>query len=123
MVIENDILKLEYKNGIVYCIFKKSTIDLNDAKKIVETRIAHFGNGNYPSILFDDGIKTITKEARDYFNTDEASKGISASAIILKNPLGKILANFIFGLKKPKVPVKFFNDVKEAEKWLENYKT
>jgi hypothetical protein len=123
MVIENDILKQEYKNGIIYCYFKKNTIDIDIAKEMVKIRLEHFGDKNYPVILFDEDIKTITKEARDYFNTDEASKGISASAIVLKNPLGKILANFIFGLKKPKVPVKFFNDVKEAEKWLENYKT
>ncbi|MEO9531580.1 MAG: hypothetical protein ABJG68_14860 [Crocinitomicaceae bacterium] len=116
-------MKLELKNGILYGTFKADSIDLNIAKKIVETRLQFINGRSYPMIFQQDGLKSINKEARNYFNSDLGIKGVSAGAIIAKNVFEAHLANFFIKISaiKVKVPTKVFKDEKEALLWLKQF--
>lgn len=60
----------EVKNNILFATYKKGLrIDLQIAKKIVEQRLEFMQGREMPVIVFDDGVISITKKARDYFGS------------------------------------------------------
>ncbi len=110
-------------DGIVYVTYKKGvTINLSTARQLVETRLELTENREYPMILFDEGVVSIEKEARDFFSSDEGIINISACAMVLKSVYSTFLGNFLIKIKKPSIPVKIFTDEKNAKEWLMQFK-
>jgi hypothetical protein len=109
------------EDGVLYSVSKKippQTMEqtkqaLEDFKKII---------GNKKVCLIIDVTNTAesTKEVRDYVAI-EFPKFIKAIAMISKSPLGKMLANLFFKVKKQPYPVKMFNDEREAKEWIMQY--
>jgi hypothetical protein len=109
------------EDGVLYSISKKvppQTIEqvkqsLEDFKKII-------GDKKICMIIDVTNTGESTKETRD-FAAMEFPKFVKAIAMISKSPLGKMLANLFFKVKKQPYPVKMFNDEKEAKKWIMQY--
>lgn len=72
----------------------------------------------YPLLIDSRDIKTISKEARDFFSMNNRESNVSAFAIIIHSPISRVIGNFFMGLNKPRVPARLFNSEKEAVKWL-----
>ena len=109
-------------DGILKIKFKKKKFDLDTAIATVKTRLAASKGISYPVLIDATEVQSITKEARDYFATDEGVSLITASALVLNSVVGKFLGNFFLQINKPKAPLKIFTDEKEAEKWLQKYR-
>ena len=110
---------------IVFGEFKENvTIKLSDAKIAVKDRIQASNSAKCPLFLDGRKVKRISKEARDYFSSEEGSELLSAAALIVDSSLTKMLANFFIRInfKKPLIPIKLFSNEQEAIKWLEQYK-
>lgn len=60
------------------------------------------------------------REDRDWI-AKELESVTKAMAIISKSPLSRMVANLFFGLKPPSYPVKFFENEKQAKKWIVKY--
>ena len=60
------------------------------------------------------------KEVRKYLS-EEMPKIIKALALISSSPLGRMVANLFFNIKKQPYPVKMFNNEQEAREWLKQY--
>ena len=109
------------KDGVLYSISKKvppQTMEqvkqsLEDFKKII-------GNKKISMIIDVTNTGESTKETRD-FAAVEFPKFVKAIAMISKSPLGKMLANLFFKVKKQPYPVKMFNDEREAKEWIMQY--
>lgn len=113
---------LEIKEGIVSGFYKTDLmIDLLVAKQVVQQRKEFFNNNDYPVMIFDNGVRGMNKEARDYFSSAEGSAGIKAAALILKFSFSKMFGNFLLKINKPIIPVKIFNDEKKARIWLQQF--
>lgn len=80
------------------------------------------GEASYPIIVDTTNIKSISKEARDFFSLRDRDSKVNAIAILRKSVIGNMVANFFIGLNKPKVPVKLFDKEKDAVKWCEQFK-
>ena len=93
---------------------------LEDAKKN-SLAVNSFSLNQYPLLIDTTAIKSITKEARDYFSMNNRDSKVVAFAILINSPLSKIVANFFMGLNKPRVPVKIFNDEVKAVDWCKSY--
>ena len=64
-------------------------------------------------------INKMSKECRLWFSGDEHAKTYTKCALIIGNPISRILGNFFIGLSKPNSkPVKLFKTQAEAIKWL-----
>ena len=98
----------------------KSEVIIDDAKEN-SLAVNSFDLTSYPLIIDTTEIKSIAKEARDYFSMKDRGSKVMVLAIIIKSPLSKIIANFFMGLNKPVVPVKLFTDEETAIDWCKSY--
>ena len=63
------------------------------------------------------------KESREFNGSHEVLQYCSAMAFISDSLAKKLLANFFISINKDKVPMKFFNNEKDALQWLSQFKT
>jgi hypothetical protein len=121
---ENKIIKMEIIDDIMHATYKEGMkITLPDAQNIVNERIKLLDGRILPTIVFDGGVVSLDKAARDFFSSDEGTQGIKCVAIVQSSMFSKMLVNFFLKITKPKVKVKAFDDVKEAIIWLNTQKT
>ena len=119
---ETDYVQLKLCDGIIYITYKKGvTINLSVAKEIVKTRIEFTSNLVFPMLLFDEGVKSIDKEARDFFSSKEGIAKLSACAMVLKSVYSTFLGNFLIKITNPPIPVKIFTEEKKAKEWIAQY--
>ncbi|TNE54363.1 MAG: hypothetical protein EP338_07705 [Bacteroidetes bacterium] len=98
-------------------------ISLEVARKSVVERLEFTGDQVVPLLVDGTEVKGISKEARDYFGSEEGSQGLSASAIYTTSKLSAFLANFLIkvNLSKTLIPVRLFTDKSKAIEWLKDY--
>ena len=78
-------------------------------------------NGTKICILVDfSNVSTSNKEIREYVN-NEFPKITKSLAMISKTPLGRMMANLFFNLKKQPYPTKMFEDELRAKGWLKKF--
>lgn len=119
--------KVEFKveNGILYGPYPDGVeLGLDLVQQMVKKRLEFLEEKEYPAIVDTTGIKSVTKEARDYMASDEASQGIVAAALLSKSLFSTFVSNFFIkvSLIKAPIPVKSFTNEKEALEWLDQFK-
>lgn len=124
-IFENDNVRLEFRNDVVYGWYKAQSVDLEVAKDIVESRKKFTKNEPVRILVMQSGLKGIKKEARAYLSSDESIEGIIAAAILSNSAFQRHLANFFVAITviRPKVPTKLFSDEKDALEWLQNFES
>ncbi len=71
-----------------------------------------------PIVVDISNIKKVSKESRDIYSSAEMGDTISAAALIVSNPVSRILGNFYMGISKTKMPVRMFASSSDAKDWL-----
>jgi len=94
-----------------------SEVVLEDAEENSKAVNSLYGPDLYPIIIDTRKIKSITKEARDFFSMRGRESRVYGFAILVDSPLSKIIGNFFMGLNKPRVPVKLFMKEEKAVYW------
>ena len=113
--------KFWIKNGIVYSISKgKGSTTVDEARTLVEDFKKVIGPKKVCLIIDVSNTVETPREVRDYV-AEEFPKFIKAIAMLSDSALGKMVANLFFTIKHQPYPTKFFNDVNEAEEWLQQY--
>ena len=74
-----------------------------------------------PIVVDISNIKTVSKESRDIYSSEEMGKTISAAALIVSNPVSRILGNLYMGISKTRMPVRMFARTEEAKNWLKEF--
>ncbi len=91
---------------------------LEDAKQNVEA-IYEIGGRQRNLVLVDmRGVRSQSREARQYFAGPEAGRATLAVALLVGSPLSRVLANFFLRLMPQKWPTALFNDEQAAIAWL-----
>lgn len=119
-------MKIDFsiKNGILYGPIPDGLeMNLDYAKMLVKARIEFLNGRMCPAVIDTTGLKSITKDARDYMASVEASEGIKAAAILSRSVFSTFLSNFFIkiSLIKAPMPVRLFTDAKEADAWLQQF--
>jgi hypothetical protein len=113
---------LELSGKLLIATFKKGIrIDVGIARKIVDCRKRFTKNRTYPVLILNKGVISMTREAREYFASDEGTAGLRASALVLRTSFGAVMGNIFLKVNKPRMPVKIFSTEKGASKWLKQY--
>ena len=74
-----------------------------------------------PIVVDISNIKKVSKESRDMYSSEEMGDTISAAALIVSNPVSRILGNFYMGISKTKMPVRMFASSGDAKDWLMDF--
>lgn len=119
---ENAYISWLIEDGILYLKVKKSNeFNLQMAKVCVKDLEEYTNHKPYPCLMSVVEIKSLTKEARDYF-AHEGDSHILADAILVNSPIMKMISNFFIKVSKPRKPTKMFTDKAEALEWLNQFK-
>jgi hypothetical protein len=125
LYIENLYIIYELTDGVLYATFKPGIIvDLSGARLILSDRLKFVHKQDLPILIDVRGLKSITKEARDFLSSEDGQRGVKASAMLIEGYLSSTIANFFLkvNVKKNKFPVKTFTDRTRALTWLQQYK-
>ena len=124
-MVSNDYVELSVAEGILYVCYKKNeSISLDAAKLIVDLRLAFSNGSDFPLLIYGEGIKSMTKEARNYLSGPDAQKGVKASAIIVNSVLESVIVNFFVNVndRNKSFPVRIFHNKSKALTWLKKYR-
>ena len=106
---ENNIIRVKAKYN--------AEVKIDDAKENSQV-VNELTNGQKLPLLVDiTELKSITKEAREWFSNRGRESNIIAIAMLIKSPVSTIIGNFYIGLNKPRVPTKLFHNEGKALKW------
>jgi len=112
--LQDDLLIGTYKKGL------KMTLDI--VKEVVKTRLEFAEYKPVVALVYNAGVISMTKEARDYLSGEEGSRGVVAGAVVLDSPFSSFLGNFYLAVAKPRMPSRSFTKTSAALKWLEQFR-
>lgn len=97
---------------------KNCEMALDDARQNVAA-IYEIGGRTRNRVLVDmRGVRSQTREARQYFAGAEAERATLAVALLVGSPLSRVLANFFLRLMPQRWPTALFTDEASAVAWL-----
>jgi len=105
------------ESGIIFCIALGNQT-LEHAKENIASLISYNEAKGKPLLLDFSNIQSQTREAREYYASDESNKAVSAVAVVTNTLIGNLIGNFFIGLNKSSFPLRLFTNVEEAKQWL-----
>jgi hypothetical protein len=116
---------LLYSNGILHQTYHVGiNMTKEDSFAEIELYMNEYCRDMKRPILVDiRNIKSVSKESRSIYSSEETGKCLSAAALLIGNPVSRIMGNFYLGLNKTIMPVRMFTSVEEATDWLKTFLT
>ncbi len=117
---ENDFVKMEIHNGILFQYYKAgSNFNLDVSKKIVKARVDFLKGRNFPVVILDEGIVSMDRASRTFFASDEGLKGVSKAAFVETTVFSHMLIRFFFlRMQKALIAAGVFTSRRDAINWL-----
>lgn len=112
-----------YKNGIMHQTYNKG-VHLSGQDSANELKIykeEFCADTRRPIFVELDDIKSVSKESRRIYSSEETAKYLSAAALLVGNPVSRLFGNFFQGINKTYMPVKLFTSTEEAISWLKTF--
>lgn len=123
-ILDTPYVHFELRDDLLIGTFKKGLkINLEIAKEIVKAWQDFTEHKPVRQLIYNQGVVSMDKKARDYLSSEEAVGKIIAGAIVLDSPFGSFLGNFYLSVSKPKMPARIFSNTESALKWLDKFKT
>lgn len=123
-MLEDEDLQMTFVDDILVVRYlTKKPITLEIAKTLVERRkeITKYQECRVAIVM--PNLSNITKEARDYLSSEDATELLEASAMVTGSILGRVIVNFFLKLNARRnngVPNQVFNNEEDAIMWLKN---
>jgi len=96
-------------------------VTLQDAQEAMAAYKKISKGKRLPLFIDTKTMRSLSREARRYYASQEAAASASAAAIIVGTPVSKVLGNFYLGLSNPLLPSRLFSSEDEALAWLKGY--
>jgi len=122
-IIETSTAKVSLReDGIFHLIYSpKAEVKLDDAREIIAAQYKVLKGKKSPVLVDIREMKSIDREARQYFKSEETVKITSADGIVVGSPVSRVLGSFFLGINKPVYPIKLFTSEAKAIKWLKEF--
>ncbi|HMY17087.1 MAG TPA: hypothetical protein PKA58_12255 [Polyangium sp.] len=121
VVVRDKVLgRYDEENKIIefFCM-KQAELTLEDGRACSAWVDKTTGGVARPMLCDFTNMKSQTKECRDYFSKDPNHLRVySAVALLVKDPLSRMIANFFVGINKPPKPTRLFDVRAKAVEWL-----
>lgn len=123
-ILDTPYVYFELRDDLLIGTFKKGLkINLEIAKEIVRSWQDFTEHKPVRQLVYNQGVVSMDKKARDYLSSDEAVGKVIAGAIVLDSPFSTFLGNFYLSVSRPKMPARIFSNTEKALKWLDKFKT
>jgi len=110
-------------SGIVFvenAATREQTID--DARECLRA-VKQASLGTRRPLLVDLTIAAKqTPECQRLYASPEAAEQVTAVALVTPSMLGRVMGNIAIGLSTTSIPLKLFNSVADAHRWLMDYR-
>ncbi|WP_291379393.1 STAS/SEC14 domain-containing protein [Demequina sp.] len=94
---------------------------LEDALAVIDAMSELTGGRAAPLLVHTEDAGPQSREARmEFIRRQEV---VSAVALIVGNPLSRMMATFFINVSKPDVPIRLFEDQADAVAWLKEHIT
>jgi hypothetical protein len=105
------------EEGIIYFrFFENEVIELSDIKESFEIHDLLAVDENIKRIIHSEKYGTISKAGRDLVQS--SSRPAKAEAFVITSMAQKIIFNLFVKLRKQKHPIRAFDDLNDALKWI-----
>ena len=122
MMMETPYVHYEVREALLIATYKKGVrIDLSVARQIVRDRLALTDGRPKVALVYNLGVISMDKEARDFLSSPAGNRGLQAGAIVLDSPYSIALSNFFLRVNKPNIPSRIFRDTGAALAWLQPF--
>lgn len=114
-----------YDNGIMHQTYDSGS-ELVYQDSLDEFELYQKGycdNTRRPILVELDNVRTVSKESRGVYSSPDTAEYFSAAALLVGNPVSRIIGNFYLGISKTSMPVRMFTEREEAIAWLTNFTT
>ena len=109
--------------GFIHAVMRPGCeMTLEDAKENVAAIFALAGKRT-PVLVDMRGVRSQTREARQYFGGAEAETATRAVALLIGSPVSRVLANFFLRVSNQRIPTQLFTDEALAAAWLRGFTT
>ena len=109
-------------DGIIQIDMKaNNTLQLVDAKQMVNAFAEVGGGKKYPLLFIAGDFALASPDARKYASGTEANQYTLASVFVVKNSIQKIMGNAYITFNKPITPTKIMTNKEAAIAWLKTY--
>jgi hypothetical protein len=123
-ILDTPYVHFELRDDLLIGTFKKGLkINLEIATEIVKTWQDFTEHKPVRQLIYNQGVISMDKKARDYLSSEKAVGKVIAGAIVLDSAFGSFLGNFYLSVSKPKMPARIFSKTENALKWLDKFKT
>ncbi len=113
--------ELDTRGFIVARVDRGVDMDGNDAREALAATHRVAGDRSRPVLVDLRGIRSQSREAREFFASDEVTRSTRAVALLVASPVSKVIGNFFIRLREQPVPTRLFGDEREAIDWLLGY--
>lgn len=105
--------------GFVHAVMRPGCeMELADAEGNIAA-IHELGGGQLCLVLVDmRGVRSQSREARQYFAGPEAARVTRAVALLIGSPVSRVLGNFFLRIGQIRMPTALFTDAEAAIAWL-----
>lgn len=109
-------------DGIARVIhFPGVELTLTGAQETMAAYLKVSKGSKLPLLVDTKEMKSMTRESRLYYASEETAKTGRAVAIIVGTPVSKVLGNFYIGLSNPHLPSRLFTSEQDALAWLKGF--
>ena len=120
--LHTDYVHFVLRDGLLIATYKEGLqINLAVAKEIVSKRLQFTEGRSYPVLIYNAGVLSIDKEARDFFSSPDGIAAVQVAAIITDSAYKASLVNFFLRVTRPPIRVKLFQYDTKALAWLRQY--
>ena len=107
--------------------FVRATVDrgaemtLEEAKLAIAETVRAAQEQRRPVLVDARWLKSESRDAREYFASDDVARACSAVALLVGSPVSRVIGNFFVRQRAQKVPTRLFTDEQAATLWLEEF--
>ncbi|MBL8956209.1 MAG: hypothetical protein JNK82_35885 [Myxococcaceae bacterium] len=91
---------------------------LADAEENMAATRRAAGGVRRPMLVDMSRVKSINREARVRYTDGSSAQVVLAVALVIGNPLTRMIGNFFIGMNHAPVPTRLFDSRREALEWL-----
>lgn len=109
-------------DGTVVLVFQPGCrLDAENTVHIVRAHIAAAAGQKRPTLADLRGMRSATREARELAGGPDVVAITLRMALIVANPVSRVLGNFFMTVTHPKYPTRIFKDEASARHWLREW--
>jgi hypothetical protein len=109
-------------DGTVVLVFEPGCqLDAENTVGVVRAHIAAAAGQKRPTLADLRGMRSATREARELGAAADVVAITLRMAILVGNPVTRVLGNFFMLVTSPKYPTKVFTEEAAARAWLREY--